>query len=127
MKNLKSWKLSYLNIVLLDLVEPIEWPALMVCKLPRYKNEEKYQEFVTKGFLEDFTSKEEFDKLEREAFDFDIKNTVHAITIAKTYLKGLKRINEIKLEEPFIKPVFVGYAYYGHCASISFQSLRHSV
>ena len=99
----------------------------MVCKLPRYKNEEKYQEFVTKGFLEDFTSKEEFDKLEREAFDFDIKNTVHAITIAKTYLKGLKRINEIKLEEPFIKPVFVGYAYYGHCASISFQSLRHIV
>ena len=30
-------------------------------------------------------------------------------------------MTEIKLEEPYVTPVFMGYAYYGHCASISFQ------
>ena len=71
-----------------------------------------------------FSSQEEFDKLEKEAFDPDLKKFIHAITIAKTYLKGLKRVNEIKLEEPYISSVLVGFAYYGNCASISFQSLR---
>ena len=46
------------------------------------------QKFVTKGFLEKFSSQEEFNKLENETFDKDIKNTIHAVTIAKTYLKG---------------------------------------
>ena len=106
------------------MTQPIEWPALMICKLPRFKNKEKYQEFTTKGFFGTFASQEEFDKLKNEAFDSDIKKFIHAITIAKTYLKGLKRVNEIKLEKPYISSVLVGFTYYGNCASISFQSLR---
>ena len=102
------------------MTEPIEWPALMICKLPRYKNKEKYQEFTKKGFFGTFASQEEFDKLEKEAFDPNLKKFIHAVTIAKTYLKGLKRVTEIKLEKPYISSVLVGFAYYGNCASISF-------
>ena len=69
-----------------DLKEQIEWPALIICKLPRYKNEQKYQEFVTKGFFEKFSSQEEFDNLENEAFEKDIKSTIHAVTIGGSNL-----------------------------------------
>ena len=76
------WTSPYI-FVFLDLKEQIEWPALIICKLPRYKNEQKYQEFVKKGFFEKFASQEEFDNLENEAFDKDIKSTIHAVTIGE--------------------------------------------
>ena len=77
--------------------KPIEWPALVVCKMPRDKNKTKYQEFIGKGITESFKSKEEFDTLKNETFYADVKDIIYAVTIANGYLKGLNRAKEIPI------------------------------
>ena len=37
------------TLLSLDVERPIEWPQLVICKLPRNKDDQKYQEFLKKG------------------------------------------------------------------------------
>ena len=72
----------------LDLDKPIEWPAMVVCRMPRDRDESKYGEFIGKGVTESFKSYEEFDRLKNETFYSNVKDIVYAVTIADSYLKG---------------------------------------
>ena len=115
-------KNKYLSSTELD--KPIEWPALIVCKMPRDKNEAKYLEFIGKGITESFENMEEFEKLKNETFYSDVKDIIYAVTIADSYLKGIYRINEIPIEPPYVTSMLVDFYYLGYCAKISFEHLR---
>ena len=43
-------------------------PSLTVCKLPFYRNFDKYREFLNKSAEKDFESESEYNKLVDEAF-----------------------------------------------------------
>ena len=104
--------------------KPIEWPALIVCKMPRDKNETKYGEFIGKGFTESFESIQEFEKMKNDTFYSDVKDIIYAVTIANSYLKGVSRAKDIPIEPPYVTSILVDFYYMGYCAKISFEHLR---
>ena len=92
--------------------------------MPRDKNETKYGEFIGKGFTESFESIQEFEKMKNDTFYSDVKDIIHAVTIANSYLKGVNRANEIPIEPPYVTSILVDFYYMGYCAKISFEHLR---
>ena len=92
--------------------------------MPRDKNETKYEEFIGKGFAESFESIQEFEKMKNDTFYSDVKDIIHAVTIANSYLKGVNRANEIPIEPPYVTSILVDFYYMGYCAKISFEHLR---
>ena len=56
-----------------DLPERLEWPAMTICMMPRYKSKGVYMQFLYKGFYELFQSNEEFEAMEAMAFYKDAK------------------------------------------------------
>ena len=92
--------------------------------MPRDKNETKYGEFIGKGFAESFESIQEFEKMKNDTFYSDVKDIIHAVTIANSYLKGVNRANEIPIEPPYVTSILVDFYYMGYCAKISFEHLR---
>ena len=51
-----------------DLQQPIQWPSLVACKVPLYKNEEKYEEFLMKVQNNTFKDEQEFNDLTNSSF-----------------------------------------------------------
>ena len=86
----KGWD-SFKNYLYLDLTKPIEWPALVICKLPRDKNEEKYENFMEKAKKESFDSQNTFQEMINEIFYTNPKELIHGVSIAKSYLEAIKR------------------------------------
>ena len=92
--------------------------------MPRDKDKTKYGEFIGKGLTESFESLQEFEKLKNDTFYSEVKDIVYAVTIANSYLKGVKRVKEIPIEPPYVTPILVDFYYMGYCAKISFEYLR---
>lgn len=74
-----------------DLTKPIEWPSLVICKLPRDKNEDKYNKFMEKARTETFDSQDSFEEMKQETFYTKPEEIVYGVSIAKSYLETIKR------------------------------------
>ena len=68
-----------------EIFEPLEWPALAICRNPIDKNTEKYFEFMSKGYSSNFSSEAEYQSLLDEAFFAKSDDIVYAIGFGLDY------------------------------------------
>ena len=68
-----------------ELFEPLEWPALAICRNPIDKNTQKYFEFMGKGLSSNFSSEAEYQSLLDEAFFAKSDDIVYSIGFGLDY------------------------------------------
>ena len=101
----------------------IEWPSLSICKTPFYKNELKYQEFMSKIQNNSFETEEQFEALRNETFFTHPKDFVLALGYGNNYTSAIENVTRIPIKEPYIKVVLSDYIYSAFCAIVSFKEL----
>ena len=69
-----------------DLQQPIQWPSLVACKVPLFKNEEKYEEFLMKVQNNTFKDEQEFNDLTNSSFYKEPKEFFVGISIGESYV-----------------------------------------
>ena len=74
-----DYKFEYSTISPKEIVEPLEWPALTICRSPFDKNTKKYNGFMSKGYSSNFSSEAEYQNLLDEAFFAKSDDIVYAI------------------------------------------------
>ena len=107
-----------------DLTEPMEWPALVICRHPHNNDPDKYSQFMQKGFTRSFEDQDDFRNREKEIFTTQSNDLIHALTIGLTYNEGMQHPKEIKVEPPYVTATLIDYIYFGHCATISFEAMK---
>ena len=112
LKNDTRFVESFQNIG--DFSEPIEWPDMIICKSPPYKNKEKHEQLIEEPEKNTSLS---------DVFYF-AEDLINAIVVAKGYETGLERGGTIKIQPPTVKTTLIDYKYFGQCAQISFQELK---
>ena len=80
-----GYKFEQSTIDLKEIVEPLEWPAFVICRNPFDKNTQKYFEFMSKGSTSNFSSEAEYQSLLDEAFFSKSDDIVYAIGIGLDY------------------------------------------
>ena len=61
----------------------------------------------------------------KEAFFTDPKDIVYAIGYGTDYNAAMSTdINEIRIEPPYVTPVFLDLSFMGYCASVNLEALR---
>ena len=78
-------KFEHATISAQEIVEPLEWPALSICRSPFDKNTQKYFEFMNKGFSSNFSSEAEYQNLLDEAFFSKSEDIVYSIGFGLDY------------------------------------------
>ena len=68
-----------------EILEPLEWPALAICRNPIDKNMENYFEFMGKGFSSNFSSKTEYQNMLDETFFSKSDDIVYSIGFGLDY------------------------------------------
>ena len=76
---------SNLSLILDQGQHAIIRPSLSICKLPFYRDWDKYQEFVNKSAEKDFESEMEYNKLVDEAFFNQPEDFLLGFNIGKHY------------------------------------------
>ena len=115
---------NLLKILLLDLEQPIEFPGLSICKVPMFKNKEKYQEFVSKSKTNTFIDEKEYNQMLNETFPNKIEEFVLKLGIGKDIFGAIENLNKIPVTAPYAKGIFVDFLYVGYCAIVSFEALK---
>ena len=80
-----GYKFEQSTIDLKEIVEPLEWPALTICRSPFDKNTQKYKDFMSKGYSSNFSSESEYQNLLDEAFFAKSDDIVYAIGFGLDY------------------------------------------
>ena len=80
-----DYKFEQSTIDLKEIVEPLEWPAFVICRNPFDKNTQKYFEFMSKGSTSNFSSEAEYQSLLDEAFFAKSDDIVYAIGFGLDY------------------------------------------
>ena len=80
-----DYKFEHSIISSQEVVEPLEWPALSICRSPFDKNTQKYFEFINKGFSSNFSSEAEYQSLLDEAFFAKSEDIVYSIGFGLDY------------------------------------------
>ena len=75
-------------ILISDLQQPIQWPSLVACKVPLFKNEEKYKEFLMKVQNNDFKDEQEFNDLSNSSLYKEPEDFFVGISIGGSYDDG---------------------------------------
>ena len=71
-----------------------------------------------------YESEQDQNDVIKDIFHTDPKEIIEALTIAKSYVKGLERPRELKIEPPYVKSLLVDFDYLGYCTSISLEALK---
>ena len=74
-----DYKFEQSTISSQEIVKPLEWPALTICRSPFDKNTQKYKDFMSKGYSSNFSSESEYQNLLDEAFFAKSDDIVYAI------------------------------------------------
>ena len=74
-----GYKFEQSTIDLKEIVEPLEWPAFVICRNPFDKNTQKYFEFMDKGLSSNFSSETEYHNLMDKAFFTKSNDIVYSI------------------------------------------------
>jgi hypothetical protein len=80
-----DYKFEYSTISSQEVVEPLEWPALIICRNPLDKNTQKYFEFMGKGSSSNFSSETKYQNLMDEAFFTKSDDIVYSIGFGLDY------------------------------------------
>ena len=80
-----GYKFEQSTIDLKEIVEPLEWPAFVICRNPFDKNTQKYFEFMSKGSTSNFSSEAEYQSLLDEAFFTKSDDIVYTIGFGLDY------------------------------------------
>ena len=80
-----DYKFEQSTIDLKEIVEPLEWPAFVICRNPFDKNTQKYFEFMGKGSSSNFSSETEYQNLMDEAFFTKSDDIVYSIGFGLDY------------------------------------------
>ena len=80
-----GYKFEQSTIDLKEIVEPLEWPAFIICRNPFDKNTQKYSEFMSKGFSSNFSSETEYQNLMDEAFFTKSDDIVYSVGFGLDY------------------------------------------
>ena len=84
-----DYKFEHSTISSQEIAEPLEWPALSICRSPFDKNTQKYFEFMNKGFSSNFSSEAEYQRLLDEAFFSKSDDIVYSIGFGLDYNAAL--------------------------------------
>ena len=109
---------------ILDLQQPIIWPGLSICKVPMFKNKEKYQEFVFKSKTNTFKDEKEYNQMLDETFPNKMKDFVLKLGIGKDLYGAIENLDKIPVTAPYAKGIFVDFLYVGFCTIVSFEALK---
>ena len=74
-----DYKFEQSTISSQEIVKPLEWPALTICRSPFDKNTQKYKDFMSKGYSSNFSSESEYQNLLDEAFFAKSDDIVYSI------------------------------------------------
>ena len=80
-----DYKFEHSVISSQEIVEPLEWPALIICRSPFDKNTQKYKDFMRKGYSSNFSSESEYQNLLDEAFFTKFDDIVYSIGFGLDY------------------------------------------
>ena len=107
-----------------ELVKPVEWPILTICKNPFDRNTDKFYELMKKSKKRSFSNESEFDKLIEESYFTKPEDFVNGIGIGKD-LESSFDSNEILLPQyPYVTSSWIDVQYMGYCANVHFEALR---
>lgn len=112
LKNDTRFVESFQNID--DSSETIEWPDLIICKSPLYKNYEKYQQLIENSE----------NNISLSDVFYSAEDLINSVVIAKGYKTGLDRGGIIKVQPPTVKTTLIDFENFGQCAQISFEELK---
>ncbi len=110
-----------------DLKTPIKWPTLMICKNPRDKSKDLFDQFMQKGMNKSFANISEFTDLRDKVFFTKPGELVYAIgASAGKYFETIQRATnkEILIEEPLVVTGVSDLLYAGFCNYISFEVIK---
>ena len=100
---------------------------MIICRNPLDRDTEKYFEYFNRGLSgnPEFSNESEYQTSVKEAFFADPKDIVYAIGFGTDYNAAMSTdINEIRIEHPYVTPVFLDLSFMGYCASVNLEALR---
>ena len=100
-----DYKFEQSTIDLKEIVDPLEWPAFVICRNPFDKNTQKYFEFMSKGLSSNFSSEAEYYSLLDEAFFANSDDIVYSIGFGLDYSTAMVSI--VHLRERRLIPGFL--------------------
>ena len=108
-----------------EITEPINWPALQICKTPFFKDAERYNYFINKGLSENgFDNETEFEQLKKDIFFLEPNETIFALTIGTDFMKSLKRPFDLPIKYPYVDTQIGDLSYMGACSIINLRELK---
>ena len=108
----------------IDLVDPLKWPILTICKNPCDKNSEKFMKLMTKSKNRSFANQTEFEKLIKESYFTKPNDFVFAIGLGSSYRASLEKNNTVFPQHPYVTATWIDIQYMGFCTDIYFEELR---
>ena len=107
-----------------ELVEPVEWPILTICKNPFDRNTEKFYELMKKSKKRSFSNESEFDKLIEESYFTKPADFVNGIGIGKDFHSSFNNNETLLPLPPYVTSSWIDVQYMGYCAHVHFEALR---
>ena len=107
-----------------ELVEPVEWPILTICKNPFDRNTEKFYELRKKSKKRSFSNESEFDKLIEESYFTKPEDFVNGIGIGKDFYSSFDSNETLLPQSPYVTSSWIDVQYMGYCAHVHFEALR---
>ena len=101
-----DYKFEQSTIDLQEIVEPLEWPAFVICRNPFDKNTQKYFEFMSKGLSSNFSSETEYQNLMDEAFFTKSDDIVYSVGFGLDYSTAMVSTSSYGTS---INPTFFGH------------------
>ena len=101
-----DYKFEYSTISSQEIVEPLEWPAFVICRNPFDKNTQKYFEFMSKGLSSNFSSETEYQNLMDEAFFTKSDDIVYSVGFGLDYSTAMVSTSSYGTS---INPTFLGH------------------
>ena len=101
-----GYKFEQSTIDLKEIVEPLEWPAFVICRNPFDKNTQKYFEFMSKGLSSNFSSETEYQNLMDEAFFTKSDDIVYSVGFGLDYSTAMVSSSSYGTS---IKPTLFGH------------------
>ena len=98
---------------------------MIICKIPRYKDNAIYKKFLAKGMTKSFKSEEEFRDLQDLAFNS--VDFVRKVSLGASYLQALNGIDVTTNSSDLVTSKLIGYTAFGQCAIISFSYIRKTL
>ena len=107
-----------------ELVKPVEWPILTICKNPFDRNTEKFYELIKKSKKRSFANESQFDKLIKESYFTKPEDFVNGIGIGKDFDSSFNSNETLFPQPPYVTSSWIDVHYMGYCASVHFEALR---